>query len=78
MKIRCVQPEEVEIVLKLIHDLAHFAKAPLEVGGNRETLTGDYFFARLKSFLQPCKSRVRDRQNGNSVFELFDFVMLCD
>ena len=32
MKIRPAQREEVGIVLQLIHDLAHYEKAPHEVG----------------------------------------------
>lgn len=50
MKIRPALPEEVGIVLKLIHDLAHFAKAPLEVEATEKDLLETIFSLDPKVF----------------------------
>ena len=43
MKIRPAQPEEVGIVLQLIHDLAHYEKAPNEVEATEKELLSTIF-----------------------------------
>jgi GNAT superfamily N-acetyltransferase len=50
MKIRPAQPEEVGIVLQLIHDLAHYEKAPNEVEATEKELLSTIFSPDPKVF----------------------------
>jgi GNAT superfamily N-acetyltransferase len=50
MKIRPAQPEEVGIVLQLIHDLAHYEKAPNEVDATEKELLSTIFSPDPKVF----------------------------
>ena len=50
MKIRPAQREEVGIVLQLIHDLAHYEKAPHEVEATEKELLATLFAEDPKVF----------------------------
>lgn len=50
MEIRPARPEEVGIVLQLIHDLAHYEKAPDEVEATEKELMATIFAAEPQVF----------------------------
>jgi len=50
MKIRPARKEEVGIVLQLIHDLAHYEKAPNEVEATEKELLATIFIDNPKVF----------------------------
>ena len=82
MKIRPARKEEVGIVLQLIHDLAHYEKAPNEVEATEKELLATIFIDNPKVFCDVVDVDGESSERGisvavgNGVFDIKDNVVL--